>query len=87
MQWIERFWNACARTLRRWTGRSSASSGDDDVARFQVFKDKRNQWRWRLVAANGKIVAQSEAYTRPSDARKGARAVIRAAQVAYIEEK
>ena len=40
-----------------------------------------------LIVVNGKIVAQSEAYTRPSDARKGARAVIRAAQVAYIEEK
>jgi uncharacterized protein YegP (UPF0339 family) len=27
--------------------------------KFQIYKDSRNEWRWRLKAANGKIVADS----------------------------
>jgi len=27
--------------------------------KFQVYKDTKNDWRWRLKAANGKIVADS----------------------------
>lgn len=25
--------------------------------RFEVYEDKRGQWRWRLRAANGKLLA------------------------------
>lgn len=32
----------------------------------------KDGWRWRLVAANGKIIAESgEAYTREADAERG----------------
>ena len=41
---------------------------------FEIFQDEAGQWRWRLKAANGEIVAQSEAYTRKEDAQRGARA-------------
>ena len=35
----------------------------------QVYKDAQKQWRWRLVAANGNIVADSgEGYRRRADA-------------------
>jgi uncharacterized protein YegP (UPF0339 family) len=27
--------------------------------KFQIYRDSRNQWRWRLKAANGKTVADS----------------------------
>lgn len=38
-------------------------------ARFQVYMDTAGQWRWRLLAANGRVIADSaEAYTRKSDA-------------------
>ncbi len=36
--------------------------------RFEVYRDKSGQHRWRLVAANGRIVAIGEAHTRKSDA-------------------
>lgn len=36
--------------------------------KFAVYKDKNHQWRWRLRAKNGRIVADSgESYTRKSD--------------------
>lgn len=40
------------------------------MARWEIWKAK-DGWRWRLKAANGRIVAESgEAYTRKGDARK-----------------
>ena len=41
-------------------------------ARFVLYEDRAEQWRWRLVAGNGRIVADSgESYTRQEDARRG----------------
>lgn len=35
---------------------------------YSVYRDIATQWRWRLVAANGKIVANSgEGYYNKSD--------------------
>lgn len=51
--------------------------GEDD--RFELYQDKRGEWRWRRIAAsNGKIVgASTEGYKSKSDAeanmRRGAR--------------
>jgi len=39
--------------------------------RFEVYK-ARDGWRWRLVAANGRIVATGEAHTRKADAIRAA---------------
>ncbi len=37
-------------------------------AYFTVYKDKADEWRWRLVASNGRIVADSgEGYTERND--------------------
>lgn len=52
--------------------------------RFEVFPDKAGAWRFRLVAGNGEIVAASQAYTRPSDARRGIRTVKQLAPAAAI---
>ena len=39
---------------------------------FYLYKDVSAQWRWRLVAANGKTIADSgEAYWNKSDALHG----------------
>lgn len=38
---------------------------------FEVFEDKANEWRWRMVASNGRIVADSgEGYSSKSGARR-----------------
>lgn len=42
---------------------------------FEVFKGKDDQYYWRLKAANGEIVAQSEGYNTEDDARWGTEAV------------
>lgn len=43
-------------------------------ARFEVFKSK-DGWRWRLRAANGRIIATGEAHTRERDAWRATRTV------------
>ena len=32
------------------------------IPRFEVFQDKMKQWKFRLRAGNGKIIAFSQAY-------------------------
>jgi uncharacterized protein YegP (UPF0339 family) len=40
-------------------------------ARFEVFKDVAGEFRFRLRAANGEIMMQSEGYATESNARRG----------------
>lgn len=38
-----------------------------------VYQDKAGEWRWKRVAANGEIIADSaEGYTRMADAERAA---------------
>lgn len=40
--------------------------------KFELFKDSSGEWRWRLKASNGKIVADSaESYVNKSDCEHG----------------
>jgi uncharacterized protein YegP (UPF0339 family) len=40
---------------------------------FQVYRDSAGQWRWRLKAANGRIVGDSgEGYATEHNARRAA---------------
>lgn len=40
---------------------------------FYVYKDKKGEWRWKLRAKNGKIIADSgEGYKRRRDCVNGA---------------
>lgn len=41
------------------------------MSKVEFFKGKDHQWRWRLRAANGEIVATGESYTRREDAERG----------------
>jgi uncharacterized protein YegP (UPF0339 family) len=37
--------------------------------KFDVYQDRKKEWRWRLIAKNGRIVADSgEGYTRRASA-------------------
>lgn len=48
-------------------------------ARFDVYQDTAGQWRWRLLAANGRVVADSgESYTRLRDAERAVIAALKA---------
>lgn len=39
---------------------------------FKVYKDTAKEWRWRIIAANGKIIGDSgEGYKNKSDCLHG----------------
>lgn len=35
---------------------------NDKRAHFERYRDSRGDWRWRLVAGNGEIIANGEGY-------------------------
>jgi len=40
-------------------------------AKLEIYRDGRREWRWRLRASNGRIVADSsEGYRRQASVRK-----------------
>jgi uncharacterized protein YegP (UPF0339 family) len=44
------------------------------VIPVEVYRDKKREWRWRVRAANGRVLADSgEGYKRRSDAVRGVR--------------
>ena len=55
-------------------------------SRFEVYRDRAGEWRWRLVHWNGNIVADSgEGYASRYNATRAARGVMRATADARIE--
>jgi len=56
------------------------------AAKFEVYEDARGEWRFRLKAGNGEIVATGEGYSTKDGARRGCEAVQRAAAEATIVE-
>ena len=41
---------------------------------FEIYRDKRREWRWRVRAVNGRILAvSSEGYKNMLDCKEGAR--------------
>lgn len=55
------------------------------AAKFEIYKSGA-EYRWRLKAANGEIVASGEAYTTKAGAKDGVDAVKRAAASATIDD-
>ncbi|WP_435065149.1 HVO_2922 family protein [Halobaculum sp. EA56] len=55
------------------------------LARFELYRDRADEWRWRLVHRNGNIVATSgEGYSSDRAARRGMRSVMRNAPDAAV---
>ena len=54
---------------------------------FTLYEDRAGEWRWRLVAANGKTVADSgESYTTKANAEAGIALVQQGATKAPVRE-
>lgn len=53
--------------------------------RFEIFRDKRGHYRFRLRARNGEVVAHSEPYTTRESCESGIESVITSIQNAEIE--
>jgi len=57
-------------------------------ARFELYRDRADEWRWRLVHHNGNIVADGgEGYSRKRSARNGLESVRRNAPGAAVVEQ
>ena len=41
------------------------------AAKFEIFKDKKGEFRFRLVAANGQVIATSQGYKSKSSCMNG----------------
>ena len=54
------------------------------IPRFEVFKDRKGQWRFRLRARNGKIIASSEGYISRRNAILGIKSIQECAPDAII---
>jgi len=65
-----------------------ADTLDVSKGAFDVYKDKAGKWRWRLIAPNGKIIADSgEGYSSKQKAVQGLSSVRRNAPNAEVKEK
>ena len=58
------------------------------MAKFQIFKDEKGEYRWRLRADNYEIIADSsESYVSKSDCKHGIKLVKQLGQDAEVEDQ
>jgi uncharacterized protein YegP (UPF0339 family) len=53
-------------------------------AKFEVYKDKKGQFRFRLKAANNQVIATGEAYTKKASCMNGIESIKKNAPKAEI---
>jgi uncharacterized protein YegP (UPF0339 family) len=57
------------------------------AAKFEIYKDKSGEFRWRLVHTNGQIIANSgEGYKAKANATNGINSVKENAPSATVED-
>ena len=56
------------------------------AAKFTVFKDKADKFRFNLKAGNGEIIAASESYPDKKSALKGIASIVKNAPIAKIDD-
>jgi uncharacterized protein YegP (UPF0339 family) len=69
-------------------GHAADALGDDPAARraFRVYRDAAGEWRWRLVAGNGQLIAESgESYQNKPDCLHGIE-LVKASADARVED-
>ena len=58
------------------------------AAKFEVYKDKSGEYRWRLVHTNGQVIANAgEGYKSKENAMNGIKSVKENAPGAAVEDK
>lgn len=56
------------------------------AAKFELYQDKGGDYRFRLKAGNGEVIATSQGYNSKASAKNGIESVQRNAPVAEIVE-
>ena len=54
--------------------------------KFEIYKDKGSQFRFRLKAANGEVIAVGESYPDKKSILKGIASIVKNAPIAKIED-
>jgi uncharacterized protein YegP (UPF0339 family) len=58
------------------------------AAKFELYKDSKGEFRWRLIASNGQMIANGgEGYKSKESCKAGIESVKQNAPSAVIEEK
>jgi uncharacterized protein YegP (UPF0339 family) len=57
------------------------------ASKFQLYKDKSGEFRFRLCASNGQCIATSEGYKSKGSALKGIESVKNNAPTAVLEDQ
>jgi uncharacterized protein len=71
--------------LYGWSRRSAVDQKEIEMAgKFEINGDKAGKYRFHLKAADGEIIAASQAYEKKANAEKGIQAVKKAAADAAV---
>ncbi len=66
---------------------AGASTAPSAGLKFQVYRDSKGGYRWKLKAANGKVIATGgESYTAKASCLSGIDLVMKGAATATIED-
>ena len=57
------------------------------MSKFEIYKDSQGEFRWRLRAANGEVIANGEGYTSKAGCKNGIESVRENAPKAEIEDQ
>ncbi|MFN2147232.1 MAG: YegP family protein [Anaerolineales bacterium] len=57
------------------------------MAKFEIYKDKKGQFRWRLLANNNQVIATGEGYTSKAACKNGIKSVQQNAPKAEIDDQ
>ena len=66
----------------------AAAAAQGSGLKFEIYKDSKGGFRWRLKASNGRVIGSSgEAYKAKADCRNGIELIRKGAATATIEEQ
>ncbi len=57
------------------------------AAKFEVYKDKKGEWRFRLKAPNGEVIATGEGYSSKAACLNGIESIKKNAPQAEVVEE
>jgi len=67
--------------------RANVAEREGADVRFEIYKDSRGRFRWRLKAANNRVIASaSEGYVAKADCRNAIEFVRREAAAAILQD-
>jgi uncharacterized protein YegP (UPF0339 family) len=57
------------------------------MAKFEIYKDKKGEFRWKLLADNNQVIASGEGYTSKAGCKNGIESVKKNAPKAEVVDQ